>query len=180
VQFFRIIGLVALVLFLLAGCGGDWESSTSSGSGADAPPEDTAPPSTEPVPPTEEEEEEEEEANEHAGTYKGKTTLKITVEGQSSSDTRSITIKISDSGSVKVTGSGGSVGGKLSGDRITARIPVSETDPDTGVKCSGTLPLAGTISGDKISGKISGKLSCKLNSTPLDGGSVTGKFSASK
>ncbi len=190
VHYLRISGLVALILFLLTGCGGDWENATSTGSGADAPLEDAALAATEPVPADEEEEEEEEDeedeedgANEHAGTYKGSTKLKITVLEETSEGTRSITITISDSGSVKISGSDGSVGGTLSGDKITARIPVEESD--SGVTCSGALPLSGTVSGNTISGSISGTLSCEFDD-PLDPdpgtfpGKVTGSFSASK
>ncbi|NOZ10417.1 MAG: hypothetical protein GXP09_05195 [Gammaproteobacteria bacterium] len=153
-----------LVVFLTA-CSSD-NGSTSSGGGT-APPTSSAPPVPEGGTP----DNNTPSTNQFAGTYSG--TVKYTVSGLgiSTSDTDSFTVTIDENGKVSVNGT---YAGKLSSNSFS----ISETGTETvsGVTCSGTISVNGSISGSTISGAFP-PTTLDCGGLPLE---FSGSFSATK
>ena len=149
--------------FFLIACGG---GSSDSGSGTDTTASTSAgSTSTTTTPP--ETTVTDSEGNEFAGTYVGTADLILIILGVSTPASRPITIVIDEGGGVVITGADQSVSGSLSGNRLSASIPVAVSED--GISCSGNVGITGKIGNGLIVGDVTGSVPCNVGPASLRG-----------
>ncbi len=142
--------VLVLALLALAGCGGGSSSSGAGGGGG--------------------------VSIQHAGMYLGQGTISATLPVVGSiSEPVSIKLAIDAAGTVTVDPDGDSLTGAMNGDAFAINLPASSLN-EPGLACSGTLTMAGTVTGGTVNGTFSSN-GAVCNGLPAQ---VGGGYTASK
>lgn len=105
-----------------------------------------------------------------AGTYTGPATVTVTANGQSETVTDTITVVVDSKGNARIAGT--NINTAFDGDSFAAVVPVSAS----GLSCSGSVTINGTVRGITITGTISGN-SVTCEGVPIE---LSGRFKLTK